>query len=303
MIVIIILLAVFSTQRYATKLNSKLIQTKFDWNKEVEINLFKNLEVDSISYNYLKVKGLDAAYQPDNQNTFSLNEENGQKYYFRFINFDQNGDEAIFWAIEWLTGVPDFPENKVSITESNIPLEINKGKSVVTIGNELLVKDEAKYFRRRIASIIDVNFEGRAKDVFNYKHEAVYSEDWQLKFSDVKSIPEGDIYILFGGFPNEVELNDSLENQLNSFLKELANRTSTEKIIWILLPNVKDEKENLRRSEINQFLRTLKDEKLELLEANSIFQEERNEYVMPDSIHLNKYGYEKLANETVELLK
>ena len=303
MIVSILLLAVFSTLKYSTKLNSQLFQLKFDWNDEQVISESDNLVIDSISYNYLAVSGLSEKYNPSNQNTFSVNVSKGERYFFRFINYERNDKKFIFRAVEWLTGVPEKPHDPVSIIESDIPLQKNKGKSIVTLGNELLVKDEAKYFRRKIAIDKEVNFEGRVKDVFNYKHEAVNSENWEEKWDEVEDVPPADVYILFG-IVNENKITDkSYRNKLSSFLNELAHRKETQKIIWILSPYVKNKTQNARNQVSNQYISSLKMDKLQLLDAYSIFEKEETDYLMADSIQLNKYGYEKLADKTAELLK
>lgn len=298
MTIIIALIAVFSTYRYAMKLNTKLIQNFFDWDKEVLIHSYNQLTVDSVSYNYLTIR--NSISKPYNQNTFALENQSGQKYYFRFINFFQTDSTSTFSTVEWITGVPDKTDGNFTITESDIPLKIRNGKTLVTIGSDLLVKNEAKYFRRKIASELNINFEGRTKDVFNFKHEAVNSDDWTSEMTEVDLIPNAEIYIVFGDFSEQT--NSELKNKTERFLEKLTNKEKNEKIIWILLPDVRNEQEKARRKKINQFILSLENPKLEILDANSIF--ENNEiYLMTDGIQLNKVGYETLAHEIVNMLK
>lgn len=301
MFILILILAIISTIRYASKIDTQLIQNFFDWDEEVWMHSYDNLKMDSVSYNYLRVRNFPGKHQPNNQNTFAIVNQKGQKYYFRFIYLNRKNETASFSGIEWLTGVPELSERPISITESHVPLKKTKGKTIVTIGNHLLVKNEAKYFRREISSRSNVNFDGRLKDVFNFKHEAIDGVDWMNKIIDVNSIPLADIYVVFGDFPKDLALDEELRRKLNGFLHQLSTKSNHVEIIWVLLPAVKNELENQKRIELNEFIKSLDNSRVVLLDAYSLFEDDNN-YLMSDSIQLNKNGYQKLAHEIVELI-
>src|SRR5690606_32597310 len=302
MIISLFVLAVFASVKYSSKTNYNFLQTKFDWENKIELKELSNLKVDSLSYNRLILSGVEPGYKPNNRNTFILLADK-DRYSFRFIGYKKNGDTLNLGSVEWLTGVPELPNIKVKLIEADVPLKEKKGPTIITIGNGMLIKNEAKYFRRKTAYDIDVNFEGRIKDVFNYKNEATYADDWSIKFDEVHSIPDAEIYILMGGFDIEKLGNPLFKDNLQTFLHNLKNRKTTQRVIWVLCPYVKNEGQNQENQKWNQFIKTLKTEKIEFLDAYQLFKTEKKEYLLPDSIQLNRYGYELLANKTVELLK
>lgn len=302
MIILILAITVFSTYRYALKVDNKLIQNTFDWSNEKKINSFDGLLIDSVSYNYLGIYNFDPGLTLNYQNTYTLEKANRKKYYFRFA-FSIKTDSLIqIRGVEWLTGVPDFTQKPITLIESDIPLKEKKGKTVVSIGNEILVKNEAKYFRRKLASETDLNFEGRFKDVYNYKHEATNSDEWYEKLDEVDSISSAEIYILMGSFSEDLISNDDFIFSLNKFIKSLSKKEGNEMILWILLPKVKNDLENQKRHKINELIKSLEEPKLFILDSDSILGDKAN-YLMPDSVQLNKYGYEKLAEEVIKMIK
>ena len=210
------------------------------------------------------------------------------------------GNSLIFTAVEWITGVPEVQNQKVNLTESDIPLKEKKGKTVVTIGDESLVKDEAKYYRRKIANETELNFLGTKKDVFNYLHFAARENSIEKVNADFESIPTADFYILSW---NASQLKQEDLRNLKSFIQAVSKRKTTQKIIVLNAPKVKNTKQNQINQNYNDQISTLSNPKLIILDAFDLFKQERKEYLMPDSVHLNKLGYEKLAHKTVELLK
>lgn len=303
MFVSISLLALFTGFRFINKLAPQHLQLKFDWTNEKAINELDDLKMDSVSYNFLELNNVPTEFEPNNQNTFSLIQASGRKYYFRFINFERNGKVVTLSSVEWLTGVPESSFGKVVLKEVDIPLIKNYGGAVITIGDEFFIKDEAKYFRREIASKSKFDFEGKLKDVFNYKHLASYELNIDKLEKTVENAPEVDFYVIAISPTSEEFTDPNLELRFNKLIENLANRKKTKKIIWIEAPFVTNENQNVLNKKLNQILSKLKNNKLILLDAYSVFKNEKSEYLMPDGIHLNKFGYELLADKTVELLK
>lgn len=299
MISSILIIAVLSSMKYYKKLEREHFQLKFDWKKEREIQNWRSVRIDTMNYNFLKLSGINLSKHPDFQNTFAIQTDKNDKYYFRFINVVQSNDTMILSAVEWITGMPNLQGKKVDLYEYDIPLLVKAGKSIVTIGDEMMIRDEAKYFRRKIASEQNFNFEGRTKDVFNYKHDAEYGKTLQDIVNEVDSIPIADYYVIYFTRP-EIGEYQKLAIEL---LNVLSARKVTERIIWINTPLLNDPSQHIRKIEFENFLATLDNRKLKILNASSLFGDYAEVYYMPDGVYLNKSGYEKLASEIVKLLR
>lgn len=303
MIVSILVVALLSGARQTMKQSANMFQLQFDWDKKEIIYKIKHLKIDSLSYNYLSLSGAESFYQPNNQNTYSLTYPNGKVYFFRFINSENIENNIEFKAVEWLTGIPDFSDAEVKLEELKVPLLKKNGYSILTLGDEFLIKDEAKYYRKKIASETDVNFLGSQTDVFNFKHDATFNGDWNFIYNEITKIDTAQVYIISAGIDEQVLAQADLKFKLNAILNELANRKSTQKIIWVNAPFVKNSSKNELNRSFNQILMNLNNEKLQILDAYSIFKNEKINYLMSDSVQLNKFGYELLAIKTIELLQ
>lgn len=300
MVFLISILAILASLKYDRKITKNLFQLNMDWDKEI-INLTLHpVTIDSICYNYLKISNINPDFTPNNQYTYSIAKSTLDRHYFRFNYSSVQNNTVTFHAVEWLNGMPEINASFFTLTESDIPLKVRDGKMVVTIGNFLLTKDEAKYFRRKIATNLAVNFDGRVKDVFNFKHEATFSEDWEELWTKPNEIPEANIYIVMGNLKIDSLNNPHYSNPLKHFLNELSARKQTEKIIWILPPSLQNS--HFEKIEIsNQFISGLSIPKLVIVDSNSFIKDES--YYMEDKIFLNKLGYESLADKITPLLK
>ena len=298
MIVSILIIAILSSMKFHMKLEREHFQLKFDWKKEKEIQRWRSVTIDSLDYNYLKLSNIDSAQRPNYQNTFAIQTDKNEKYFFRFIDMIQSDNTITLSAVVWITGMPYLTDGKVDLYEFDIPLEVKSGKTIVTIGDEMMVKDEAKYFRRKMASKPNFNFEGRTKDVFNYKHEAEYGKTLQEVVQQLDDIPKADYYVIFFSKPEEED-----QKYASELLNALSTRKSTERIIWIHNPLLNDLSKKNKKSEFENFLFALDINKLKISNTDSLFGDHPEIYYMPDGIHFNKLGYEKLASETVKLLR
>lgn len=303
MIVSIFVIALLIGVRQTMKHSTDMFQLHFDWDKKELIYGKDHLKIDSLSYNYLSLSGADSTYQSNNQNTYSMTFPNGKVFFFRFISSESKDGKIEFKAVEWLTGIPDFSDAEVKLEELNVPFVQNNGYTILTLGDEFLVKDEAKYYRKKIASQMDVNFLGSQTDVFNFKHEATFHGDWNFIFKEIPKIDTAQVYIISAGIEEHELMQSELKSKLNQILNELATRNSTQKIIWINAPFVKNRSKNELNRAFNEILMNLDNEKLQILDAYSLFKNEKANYLMADSVHLNKFGYELLAKKTIELLQ
>lgn len=301
MVLSILVIAVLLHLRYNQKLFSKHHQLNFDWQKERVLQTWEESNLDSVSYNYLSLTGISEDVSPNNQFTYSVENQYGKRQYFRYIYHIQKGNQIEFRAVEWINGIPDSSFKRIILKESEVPMKKQKGKTVITIGDDYLLKDEAKYYRRKIAAESNFNFEGTKKDVFNYKHEAGRESSIQEVLNNGKEIPPAEIYIL--GWSSKQIFQKDFLNDADKLLRALSERPEAEKIIWLNAPKIKNQEVNESNLKLNQLLDNLNNNKLLVLDCYTFFENEKKEYLMPDSIHLNKQGYEMLAKQTLKLLK
>lgn len=298
MMVSILIIAALSSLRYSRKLEGAHFQLKFDWNNKKEIQGFQHIHLDSLDYNYLQFSGMNLGLSPNNQHTFAIQVKKWQQYYFRFIDHEIHGDTLVMQAVEWLTGVPELQPGYVDLYELDVALKHNRGKNIVTIGDEMLIKDEAKYFRRKIATLRPVNFLGSKKDVFNFKHEADYGYTIDGILQDIERIPEADWYIIFVHTSLDASTSD-----LSRLLDTLLERQTTHKVLWISVPDLRSAFQQFNSSAWSEVLDAHGRDRLILLDGATLFEGDVKSYYMQDSVHLNKQAYEKLAEATVKLLR
>ena len=298
MVITILILAVMSGLKFSRKLERAHFQLKFDWKNEKEIQRWDNVIMDSMDYNFIRITGADRVKIPDNQNTFAVQAGKSNKFYFRFIDQEHRGDTLILKAVEWLTGVPEWKPTIINLTEYDVPLDEKSGKSIVTIGDEMLIKDEAKYFRRKMATLQQLRFEGSIKDVFNYRHEADYQRSLTSVIQTQSNISSAAFYVLFfNSDPGESK------EEAEKLITILSERSESQKIVWIYVPYKQDLQTGNSDTTFIQFLKSLQIGKLSVIDGSRLFAPRPDLYFMQDGKHLNKLGYEKLAEETTKLLR
>lgn len=86
-----------------------------------------------------------------------------KEYYFKFTNANINNQVCEFTGVEWLNGMPGSRLKTGNLYEFDLKLLKQPGKSVVTLGDNQLLYNEAKYFRRAIARENPVNFKEEIK--------------------------------------------------------------------------------------------------------------------------------------------
>ncbi len=301
MILSILLVVILANYRYSSKLNKQLLQFKFDWNKEKIIHEIDDLKIDSLSYNRLMIDDVKENYKPNNQNTYSVVFDDNSKFYFRYVYSNITDSKILFSGLEWLNGQPEEKNQSIKLIESNIPMKKTGGKIVMTIGNEIVFNNEAKYFRRKMAEERKIDFIGDDKDVFNYSYQNI--NDSEQIMNQVKDIEPAEVYIIFWS-PNEhTQISKTLQEDFQNLINFLDQTPKTQKIIWITLPSIKDNEQNFRIHLINEMIENLKSSKLIRIDSESILNEKNQEYLMSDGLSLNKYGYEKLAQGVIKQIK
>lgn len=288
--------------KFITSAKEHFFQLNFDWDNETEINDLGEVTIDSISYNYIGLIS-ETKITTSPQNTYKLSAGKGN-YYYRYDFVLDDSLKLEFKGVEWITGQPDLSNQKGHLTEIDISLMQNEGPSIITIGDQQLRKNEAKYFRKELRKITPVFFKGRFKDVFNIPHEAVDSNTSTTIVSQLDEIEKAGYYILFFG-SNDTELSTgAIQNNITTIFKELLSKSSTKKVFVILLPPSINSEMNLYAVKYNaMILEAASDQKINVINTMTLFENKLDSYLRKDGVSISKRGYQKLANEIIKNLE
>lgn len=279
----------------------EFFQLHFDWNNEKVVSEHGDVFVDSISYNYVKLM-LSSPIIPNHQLTQKLSSQK-KHFYFRYVFTETKNNTIVFKGVEWINDQPSLQETHWKYSQTTIPLIRQNGPSIITIGDNILIDNEAKYFRKKTSNALKINFLGTQTDVFNYKHEAKRNITTDELLKTVKSVEKADIYILFFGISDKSPDENQIASNINEIYKTLKNKNPSSRIISILLPPSTNPETALFNEKINKILteRSLYNE-IEIIDTPE-FILPGEEYFMNDGISLNKKGYEKLAENVIKMLK
>lgn len=279
----------------------EFFQLHFDWKNEKVISNHGEVIADSISYNYVQLT-LSSPTKPNHQLTQKLSSKNGH-FYFRYAFSEIEFNKIVFKGVEWINDQPALQKTQWEYSQTTIPLIQQKGPSIITIGDNILLDNEAKYFRKKISGKLKVNFLGNQTDVFNYKHEAKRNATTQDILENIDSIEIADVYILFLGTQDKNLDKNQIAFNINEIYKKLLNKSPGSRIISILLPTSTDFETSIFNEKFNRIMiEKSTQQEIEIIYTPEIIQT-NPEYFMDDGTSLNKKGYEKLAEKVIKMLK
>ena len=289
MLTSIVILLLFYSINFLWEIDDHLLQTKYDWNHVEQIKRIGKVALDSVSYNFVRLK-VPENYQTDCNNSFLLSDINKKPYYFRAVySFPSQGYRS-FYGVEWLIKKPSNKASQYLFTEVKIPFTQKGVKSVVTIGDAYLSENNAKYFRINIAGKAPVYFKGQKRDVFNYPHWADknYSIDSIVNVS--KKVEYADYYILLFNNGNEgFDLTKLQQIKYNLLSK------NPKKIFWLLLPG---ETEIQRKN--NQSIEALSDDKTLIINIDRLLN--KQDIYLDKHTVLSKEAYIKISNAIAKFI-
>ncbi|MDP2686912.1 MAG: SGNH/GDSL hydrolase family protein [Aequorivita sp.] len=286
--------------KFITSSNQQFFQLNFDWDKEQPIKEVGAATLDSVSYNFVKINKND--FWPDPQNTYKLSTKT-DNYYFRYVFAIKDPSGIQFKGVEWITDIPESIGIEYKIEEVFLPLKKGTGPAVVTIGDKLLIENEAKYYRKDLTGIYSVVFKGNNSDVFNFSHEAKKHQTSVSILNGIKKIPSADYYVLMYGTNEELDSLGTFQKNSKKIIDTLQTNLP-QKIVLIMLPPSRDAIINQRNSKINDvFLELSKTNDLELIDTFQLFSENLDKYIRKDGISISRDGYYELAKETVKRIK
>lgn len=300
MLITILLVILGFGIKFISSSNQQFFQLNFDWDKEKPIKDFGSAILDSVSYNYVKISKNN--FRPDPQNTYRLSTKT-DSYYFRYIYVLKDSEAIQFKGVEWITDIPESTNTKYKIEEVFLPLKEGTGPTVVTLGDRLLIENEAKYYRKDLTNLFPVAFKGEYYDVFDFPHEAIKTNTSKSILAQIKNIPKVDYYILMYGSNENIDSLETFQNNTKEILEALQIK-KPQKIILIALPPSKDSLVNQRNREINNVFQALsKTNDFELIDTYQLFIENLDKYLRKDGVNISRDGYHELAKKTSQRIK
>lgn len=293
----LLLLFLYFGVRFFLVSGKEIHQTKFDWkNKTLEGSIY-DIKVDTFSYNFLRINK-PQKFTTNSSSTYEIKDKENT-FYFRYIYAKESDSTIEFRNLKWITDIPERFIGEIEMGAYDIPLNQEGNNTVITIGDEWMYYNEAKYLRKLVASEVSVVFRGRSTDFFNYPLEANYKNDLNAVIDLSDTVEKADYYILFFDGTCEKIKNDELTQKLQLILDNL-NKNNPKKIIWITYPFVKESKDYICHQKYNKAINSLSHKKLITINTDSIFKEDLKQYIMPDGSYLNKKAYQQIANQIID---
>ncbi len=298
----ILLLLLWFLYSFLTTSKSQFSQLSFDWDNKTAVTNEITISIDSLSYNYIKFSS-NGVFNPNPKYTYQF-KTNGEPYYFRYAFSTEENGKMSLTGVEWITGVPDKSVINATISGFKIPMLKNNGPNVVTLGNEMLLDNEAKYFRKTLFKEKKINFLGRNTDVYNFSNESYYGASPYYFIAKIDSVPIAEIYII--GFDSRLKSDSPKDTAVLGvhLVDLLLKRQQTQHVVYLLLPSSTNSIYNAYNIQFNKALKEHGEkEKLILLPTESIFSENKVKYMLPDGTAPSAEGYIKLAKEVLSVLK
>lgn len=276
---IAILLIGFSIT-YFSKLNKSFYQLQYNWNSK---NLIELLSIDHIiNYNSSEITLEKSTSDLNFDPRYSYSITTDKEYYFRFNYIDNYGKTYHLKDLIWINEQPSNLNGVKTIAKLQIPLKQNPNSpKIAMIGDELIYHNEAKYLRKEVKKLLDVNFLGDRIDLFSTSY---------LDIEDEKiNIPsDANVVILFSkNYPK------SFYHKLNQFLK-----LSQKKIIVINAP--KHLNDNITDFDAQQL--KIKVDPI-YLDPFIGFNKNESVYYYDDNKYLTYEAYQKIALSIAKQLK
>lgn len=300
MITTIILVAIGFGFKFINSSGQQFFQLNYDWDKEKPVENLGIARLDSVTYNYVQISGNN--FSPNSQNTYKLSNKS-DSYYFRYIYALKDSINLKFKGVEWITDIPEITNVEYKIKEVFLPIKEGEGPTVVTIGDRLLIENEAKYYRKDLTSLFPVNFKGQYYDVFDFPFEAVKMSTSTDILSKISAIPKADYYVLMYGANEQLDSSNTLRNNTEEIIKVLQEK-KPKKIVLITLPPSKDNSVKQSNSRLNeQFFALTETDGVELIDTYQLFTDNLDKYIREDGITISRDGYYELAKKTSKLIR
>lgn len=300
-----VILMIYLGYNFFKKPNEILFQMSYDWENVSLIDSVGNIDIDSVSFDYISIKN-NFRVNPtvSTNNTYKVGTPK-TTYYFRTSELAVSDSQIVFSGVRWINGHPEKYLKSGILEIIDLPLKENGKKSVVTIGDSEMIWQEARDLRKKLhLKNQDLVFLGTKKDVNGFAHEAsVYTTSQEI-LNNIDNIPVAEYYILFFGAQDKSTDKNLLKENVCRILKNLSERKQTKKIITVSLPPSNIEAFEKFNTDYNEILKdcTAANEKSVIIPLYERLKDE-NDYLMEDGAHLNEKGYSilvKLLDKSLE---
>jgi hypothetical protein len=165
-----------------------------------------NIDAISISYNVLQVKGIERSFF-NNNDTYSLINKSGRKYFFRYVNLHTEGNSIRLTDVYWLNTIP-YTGTEFKVIYKERFEKIQKGEFTVSfIGDHSSYVYGGAYLRQFWSELNpDIKFVGNSKDKYGYPYGLISDID----FERIEKVGLVVVYLTEKNFELKTALVDSI---------------------------------------------------------------------------------------------
>lgn len=293
--IVLACLLAYLTLNFITKESKNFSSLNYNWSNTKIIKEYKIVTLDSVSDNYLSLK-ISKKLKVNPYNTFKLENENGV-YFFRFNYSISNNKETNFRDLIWLNKNPEIIGEKFNLIELDLPILKTNGANFITISDNQLYQNEAKYFRKELRRIKNVNFSGNNKDIYGFN----YSGHKELTFKSLNinydNFPKAQYYIIM--IKPKENIETAFRNLKEFVLKALSDK-NMKKIILITQPVYKDTAPSIITFN-NKLINFSKGKTNVLYVDTNLIGNDFPNFYRENINEISKEGYEKIAKNVSKL--
>ena len=293
-----IVIIVYSIIDFCIKGKNLFFQLNYNWDEVKKIQVIKNIKIDSLSYNFLRInnENVNKLIELSVNNSFSIDD----KYYFRCVSIRKTDKYINFHGLYWINTIPTEFNQSSKLTILELPI-IQKGKrTVCMIGDSQLNWLEGKYTRKNIfKKSRNIKFVGNYKDVFGFPYQAEILNNTKTLLDNITKVPNSDTYVLFIGAHESARYN--IEDNLNKIIFFLLSKRSN--LILIVPPNYTNSN-LLKKEEVIKrvYLEYKGHPKVKIIDLSEML-DSPDLFLMNDGIHLNLFGHQILTSYLIDALK
>ena len=281
----------YLTFDFVGKANVNFVQFNYNWDAATVLETVGDVEIDSISHDYIAFNNnFQFSEKFNKNNTFLL--KNEQESYFRASEILLDSSRIIFSGVKWINQILNKNSKDGTLEVIDLPLIQPKGKTTLTIGDSQIIWREARELRKNLLRKKKMVFVGSQTDAYGYPYEGGTFDISSEILKKIQNVPASDYVILFFGAQDKKVDTELRDANICEILKSLQNKTETEKIFAITLPPSTNSIYNTYNTGFNLKLKECATQypKIQIVDFNTFLKDKTN-YLSEDEVHLNKNGY------------
>jgi|GEM_PF-885294 len=293
----------YLTVDFIQKAPNQFYQLRFDWDRAETSAVYHDVEIDSISHDFLQLQKPPQFLGITNQETYRI-QNDGIDSYFRATEIEVMRATVQLKGVRWLNTIPDKSISHVSFSVLNLPLKQKGEKTITTIGDSQLTWREARDFRKALKNKNeDLVFKGLTKDVNALPFVGgVFTRISEIK-EVVPQITPTEYYVLFFGAQDKATDIVQLQQDVCAIFEILNGFSETKKVFLISLPPSSNKAVMQYNNKFNALASNCAKsyEKIVRIDLSELFKNENN-YLLEDNVHLNEKGNQILIKKLAKLL-